>query len=512
MPSAFLMNEGFHIDHAGNLICSIYADLREPADRSPITTLIKGCNRKHAIELCKKIRISKPARFREYGEGLVNDPFEARASSTNTVTERINSDDQTEAQLLNDEMHRASELLESPFSSTVRYTQRTQKTTETLYSGKNGWIFCTSIEPADQKGKDGWRQTLPDRYDHTSHIRRPREFARALGFMVAEQLGPQGKEQKMTHDFNGRAFWTKHKTQVIYHGPVMYADDPYDVITSARTEYEFTLLPIFVKGMEYRNQCEYRFAVLAEEEQPDETVDLDVSLAMLGSMQERHGRSPQQVLPPVFPSEEHSESKAMRTGSDNESITEGETAGSSILDRLRTNILPISHVHDRINDPSTPITPNTDGIENLPPDLRESMEECSALTALRDAIVGPFSGRRVPGRRYVEVSSSAWHAEPCIRRLCSTFENPIKNISINEDNFVVIAIRFPDDSPFEGRLVIGPQGTGTYLVKNDGNSTGSSEIKAEALRDSIVETLKKTDLRVRQDSPAPLSGGPDEGG
>ena len=503
------MNEGFRIDSAANLICSVYVDLRAPVDRLPITTLTKSCKKEHAIESCKKIRISKPNLFRDYGERLISDPFEAKASSTKTVTEKFSSDDQTEAQLLNDEMHKASDLLKSSSKTTIRYAQRTHKTTETLDSSKNGWIFCTSIEPADKREKDRWQQTMQNKYDHISYICSPREFALSLGYMVAEQLGPQGREQKMTHDF-GRPFCTKHKTQVIYHGPVVYADDPYDIIFNASTENEFALLPIFVKRMKYRDQREYRFSIMAEEEPSDKYKDLDVSLAMLGSMQGHRGRSFQQVIPDVFPSKRHSKSKGMRTESDNESFAEEEAVGSHILDRLRaTNIFPIP-VHDLVNDSSIPITPNTYEIADLPPDLYESLEEYSALRALRNAVVGPFSRRRISGRRYVEASSSAWHAEPCIRRLCATFQNPIKNVSINEDNFVIISIRFPDGSPFEGTLVIGPQGTGTYLVKNGGNRTASSEIKAESLVSSIVETLKKTDIRVRQDSPTPLSNNPDE--
>ena len=41
MPTPFLMTEGPHIDHFGNLIWPMYVDFRLPSDREPITRLVK---------------------------------------------------------------------------------------------------------------------------------------------------------------------------------------------------------------------------------------------------------------------------------------------------------------------------------------------------------------------------------------------------------------------------------------------------------------------------------------
>ena len=39
---------GHHVDEAGNLISCTYVDLRDPVDRSPITTLTKASSKRHA--------------------------------------------------------------------------------------------------------------------------------------------------------------------------------------------------------------------------------------------------------------------------------------------------------------------------------------------------------------------------------------------------------------------------------------------------------------------------------
>ena len=54
-----------------------YIDLREEGQRTPIPALVKGCRREHALEDGETILVSKPARFRQYGEALIRDVQEA---------------------------------------------------------------------------------------------------------------------------------------------------------------------------------------------------------------------------------------------------------------------------------------------------------------------------------------------------------------------------------------------------------------------------------------------------
>ena len=55
------------VDDAGRLIRLQYVDMRTPEARLPITTVIKGCSQKYAIETYPTMRISKPSLFRRFG-------------------------------------------------------------------------------------------------------------------------------------------------------------------------------------------------------------------------------------------------------------------------------------------------------------------------------------------------------------------------------------------------------------------------------------------------------------
>ena len=75
----------------------------------------------------------------------------------------------------------------------------------------------TFIEPETRNKKRlGWRR-CPVRTTSVSPIHRPREFARALGAMVAEQVAPQGGVLRRT-TAGDRVFRTAHRSQTVYHG------------------------------------------------------------------------------------------------------------------------------------------------------------------------------------------------------------------------------------------------------------------------------------------------------
>ena len=82
----------------------------------------------------------------------------------------------------------------------------------------------------------------------------------------------------------GRTLSTAHKSQTVYHGPVAYLDDPYRRLESASSELELALLLVFLKETACRAQREYRFAVWAEDEPAEDTLDLGVSAALVDAM------------------------------------------------------------------------------------------------------------------------------------------------------------------------------------------------------------------------------------
>ena len=190
MPSPFLMNEGQHVDHFGNLIWPMYVDFRDPSERQPITRLVKGCRSEHAIETSDTVLISKPSRFRDFGENLIRDPGEAYASHEKLIYEAIGDPDHlADARRGDQALNRAYEQSRANIRTNTTGVRRTRSEGQSLAFGKNGWIFCAAIEPTTPQEWELWRRTLQDDYDHVSYIQRPREFARSLATMVAEHKG-----------------------------------------------------------------------------------------------------------------------------------------------------------------------------------------------------------------------------------------------------------------------------------------------------------------------------------
>ncbi|MCY4024777.1 MAG: hypothetical protein OXH75_00495 [Acidobacteria bacterium] len=201
--------DGHHVDDVGNLIACTYVDFRDPAERFPVTVLRKASSKRYAIPGCETIRISKSVCFLDQGKGI------ARGSEA--------------------------------------------------HYGTNGWVYCTSIEPETAEEQAAWRAAMPAGYDAVPPIRRPRAFARALGAMVAEQAGPRGRIVLLRNTVEGRTFSTALKSQTVYHGAVVYLDDPYQRLESASSELELALLLVFVKHAAHRVLRQYRFLVWAED-------------------------------------------------------------------------------------------------------------------------------------------------------------------------------------------------------------------------------------------------------
>ena len=142
MPSPFLMTEGPHVDHFGSLIWPIYVDFRELPERQAITRLVKGCRAEHAIETSQTVLISKPSRFRDLGENLIRDTWEARASQKVITYEAIDDPDHlAEARRRDKAVNRAYELVGATMKTRTNSVRRTRFTTRSLTNGKNGWIF-----------------------------------------------------------------------------------------------------------------------------------------------------------------------------------------------------------------------------------------------------------------------------------------------------------------------------------------------------------------------------------
>ena len=276
------VNEGYVLDESGNLIMSSYIDLRPPRSRTAIRSLVKGCRREHALEDTNTILVSPVERFRKEGEGLIRDEQEGLAAEKKEATMPETPQDAFSRRRVA-ELNEAVNLLGSGLRITRRETSRkVDRSSKHLAFGKEWWIFSTALTPETEEEWLAWRATLDPAYDHESTIGQPAKFAEALGRMVTEQMGAQSKDGWIRTTIGERErARTKHPTQWIVHGPVVYTNRLYDTLTRDADEVTRIAASIFTKSATHAAQREYRFAILR-----DGTVDEKVLLTVSGMMRD----------------------------------------------------------------------------------------------------------------------------------------------------------------------------------------------------------------------------------
>ena len=308
---------------------------------------------------------------------------------------------------------------------------------------------------------------MPAGCDAVSHIHRPRAFARALGTMAAEQAGPRGRIVLLRNTVEGRVFSTAHKSQTVYHGPVVYLDNPVRRLESALSELELTLLLVFLKHAAYRAQREYRFLVWAEDEPAEDVLDLDVSPALVDAMLKVRSA-------PV-------DSGFVRPGA--AEYSEVAAAAGPSGARARVEALPAF-----VGTGSPVVAPRLREIEATPGDLPETATLRTAIEALREAVDGAASVYRK------EAAAAAWHAEVVVRFLCVTFGG-IAGVRVGEDGFIVIMAEFTGDGPVETRIAVGPEGTCACSVDAGDAHMASTAADARSFETALAECLARVGVR-----------------
>ena len=400
--------DGHHVDDAGNLIACTYVDFRDPAERLPIAVLRKASSKRHAIPGCETIRLSKPACFLDQGEGF-NDGGESHHSA-------------------------------------------------------NGWIYCASIEPETTEEQAAWRSLMPAGRDAVSPVRRPRAFARALGAMVAEQAGPRGRIVLLRNTVEGRRFCTAHQSQTVYHGPVAYIGDPQRRLESASSALELALLLVFLKHTAHRPQREYRFLVWAEDEPPEDVLDLDVSPALVDAMSR--------------PRPEPEGGGFVRPGAAEYSAVEDALGGGPSEARARVEALPAL-----LGAGNPAVAPRSADVETLPGAVREAADARAALEALRSAVDRANAGQ------WKDAAAAGWHAEAVVGFLCATFGCGVGGVQVGEDGFIVITAELSGDNLVEVSITVGPEGTCACRVSAGGAHTAATAADARSFETLLTERL-----------------------
>ena len=425
MRGVLYLGDGHHVDDAGNLISCVHVDLRDPAERAPITTLRKASPKQYAIPGCGTIRLSKPTGFGGGTEGLAIGPEAGTAAGSADP----------------DAVHR----------------------------GRNAWICSASIEPETKAEQAAWRQALPAGCDALSPIRRPRAFARALGAMVAEQVGPQGRTLMLRSAVGGQVFRTAHRSQTVYHGAVVYSEDPYRRLESASSVLEFNLLLLFMESATHRARREYRFAVWAQDEPGRDRVDLQVSPALLDAMQN----------PP----------EAAAGG-----ITSAGVGERAVVEEVDDHGPPRVQVHveappGSLGTINPIIAPPRCDAERLPDDLRETAAIRAAAEALRAAV------DQLDAESRRDAAAAAWRAEPVVRFFCSTYGGAVAGVRVSEDSFIVVSAEIPGNELVEVTIAVGPDGTCACRVSTARGQVASASPDTRALEQVLTSRLAELGVR-----------------
>ena len=299
--------EGFRLDHDGNVLSTVYVDLREPGESPPIPVLVKGCRAEHVIQPGSQVKLTAPHVFQESGGSLILDESEGRVieARRQEEVERIN-----DPQDIASAREMAREILrqvEDEFSNVITLTIKDETITtrsvetgtgiETIDFAPKGWLFCASACPTTPEEWATWQSTLDPDYDARYFIYRPREFAGALAQMVAGQMGPHGRDNPLESSWIGLSSRRSlHPTQGVMHGPVVYKDDVLEWLKDAATAAEYLFRAVFTKHSTHRDQREYRFFVQSEKDMKQSCYLLDVSPEMLSATAKRAG----DPSPPMF--------------------------------------------------------------------------------------------------------------------------------------------------------------------------------------------------------------------
>ena len=299
--------EGYRLDHDGNMLCTIYVDLRQPSERSPIPMLVKGCRSEHVVQPGSRMKLTAPHVFQESGGSLILDENEGRIieARREEEAERINDpqDIARASEIARETLRRVADEFSNIITLTIKDETITTRSTvtdteiKTMNFAPKGWLFCASVCPSTPEEWATWQSTLDPEYDAQYFIHRPREFAGALAQMVASQVGPHGNINPLESSWSGLPLLRSlHPTQGVMHGPVVYKDDVLEWLKDARTAADYLLRAVFTKHSTHRDQREYRFFVQSEKDTRQDCYLLDVSPELLSATATEAG----DPSPPIF--------------------------------------------------------------------------------------------------------------------------------------------------------------------------------------------------------------------
>ena len=153
-----------------------------------------------------------------------------------------------------------------------------QGSADLTFARDDCWMFCTSVKPTTDGQAGQLGQPFSKDYDCATVIGNASEFAMELGATLGAHI--RDADLRLSGlDILARYSMMPElgETMVrVYHGQVVYTDDPVPIIESYPEEWRATIVP-FLKRSQYAYQREYRYVVVTHGEAKKQALRLPVS-------------------------------------------------------------------------------------------------------------------------------------------------------------------------------------------------------------------------------------------
>ncbi len=155
-----------------------------------------------------------------------------------------------------------------------------QGSTELTFAQDDCWMFCTSVRPTTKGLARQLGGRISEDYECGAVIDNPSEFARELGVTFGTHLADAdlrlgGLDTVARYSLTLTPELGEMVVRV-YHGPVVYTDNPAAIVESYPEERRAAVVP-FLKRSQYSYQREYRFVVETHGEAVKQALSLPVS-------------------------------------------------------------------------------------------------------------------------------------------------------------------------------------------------------------------------------------------
>lgn len=523
-PSAsidFVFDEGRWITDDGISVSTYFVNLQStPEFQWPheMPLVAKGSPSQVAIRNCGTVRISKPAKFRQMGETLISDPNEG--ITNRTMVQVDGASDADRAAEIDDEMGRGASVLGRGQRRTTNSIRSSAETTNTY--GKNGWIWCAAIAPQSKSARVSWMASLGDNYDCVNMISSPRKFARALASAFVEQFGARGSRMTLGHPYGKHT--SEHLSQYVFHGPVVYVDDPHAYVSQGANDFERTLRAAFFKHSTHAIQREYRFVIWSDNEPEELTLDIQATEEILAEVRsdpdDDPGRPEMAVRDPLDNTQRGVGASCTEISPDDETTDQNRSVPSDCAGETLATSQPMrAHV---TSEDSTHTTRNvqlrhheivavgekvlisnetrTVTVETSRYPFDEGHDVTSELELLPSArnarahalhfLFHSFATERDYSK---DMSAALFHAERVASRLLIAFVDPIEHVAWNE-GLIVIRIKAPAGHATKTEIAIGPHGSAQYKIPNRGGYEHVSCEDVIVASEVFIEDLRQLGL------------------